>query len=156
MTNGGHNNIIVTAIPPFNNYGCLPPGIHVATMEAIRKRFAYNPKRKQLFFRFQSVVAMLASSDCPEVFLNGSFITSKEEPNDYDMCWEPCGIKATKEVRILLQNPQNLKQQFLGDIRPRIPSPPYQIDLVDHWQTDAGGEAKGIIRINLRKDNDQE
>ena len=29
---------------------------------------------------------------CQTVYINGSFVTSKELPNDYDCCWEEAGV----------------------------------------------------------------
>lgn len=141
-------------IPAFNESGYLPPGVYLATMEEIRQRLAYNTTRETLFHQLSLVIAILREANCPEVYLNGSFISSKDEPGDYDMCWEPTGVNPTEQLRQLLQNPQEVKKRFLGDIRPRISHPPYHIDLVNYWQTDAGGDPKGIIAINLRLHHD--
>ncbi len=137
-------------IPSFDKHGNLSPGIYIATVTEIRTRFAYNPKRKALFAKLKTVLSMLQTSNCHEVYLNGSYITSNPEPGDYDLCWEPTGIKATNEIRNLLKKPSLLRQDFLGDIFPRIPEPPYHLDHVTCWQMDIDGNAKGIIKIILR------
>ena len=36
----------------------------------------------------------LKSAGCLTAYLNGSFVTSKTLPNDYDACWEEAGQKA--------------------------------------------------------------
>ena len=141
-------------IPPFDQHGNLPAGIHVANIAEIRTRFAYNAKRKALFVQLQKVLSVLRANNCPEAHLNASYITSKKDPGDYDLCWEPTGIKASNEIRNLLKNPDLLKEQFLGDIFPRIPQPPYDLDHVTSWQMDIEGNAKGIIKIILRKQHD--
>ncbi len=141
-------------IPPFDQTGYLPQGTHLATLQEIRQRFAYNDKREKLFEQLSLVSEILRNSNCPEIYLNGRFVTSKEEPADYDMCWEPTGVTPTDQLRLLLQSPQQVKKHFLGDIRPRISQPPYHIDLVEYWQTDVGGDTKGIIRITLRTHHD--
>jgi hypothetical protein len=64
-------------IPEFDNNGNLPSGIHNATMEDVEERYCYNERRSFLFLRLKEVVAILRGSNCPEVFLDGSFITAK-------------------------------------------------------------------------------
>ncbi len=89
--------------------------------------------------------------------MNGSFITTKSEPLDYDLCYEPIGITGTKEFKQFLETRETRKKEYLGDIFPRMLQPPYETDHVEHWQTDRDGVVKGIIRIILRQeDNDQE
>lgn len=50
------------------------------------------------------------------------------------------------------------RNKYGGDIFPRMPEPPFKSDHVRIWQTDKYGNAKGIIRITLREqeENDQE
>lgn len=49
----------------------------------------------------------------PEVFLDGSFITQKEQPNDYDLCYEPTGVLATERFGEFLRGrPTN--KEFYG------------------------------------------
>ncbi len=65
-------------IPEFDENGNLPPGVHDATIEEVRTRFAYNPARELLFDAFLEVMNMLVECGSPEVHLDGSFITAKE------------------------------------------------------------------------------
>ncbi len=143
-------------IPEFDENGNLPEGVHDATVEEVRARFAYNPTRQKLFDAFLEV---LQSSKSPEVHLDGSFITTKEEPRDYDMCWESTGVEPTGELREFLKLREQRKERYLGDIFLRMPQPPYFYDHVEHWQSDSRQEdvVKGIIRISLGGEvNDQE
>ena len=34
----------------------------------------------------------LKAAGCRTVYVDGSFVTSKELPNDYDACWEEAGV----------------------------------------------------------------
>jgi hypothetical protein len=34
----------------------------------------------------------LRDAGCKRVYLNGSFVTSKDEPGDFDACWDPTGV----------------------------------------------------------------
>lgn len=134
-------------IPSFNGDGNLPPGIHEAKVGELRARFAYNHERKRLFSDLLRVVAVLRESECREIFLNGSFITSAPAPNDYDLCWEPMGVVPTPALKNLLTDLMEEKPKYLGDIFARMPEPPFYLDHVVHWQKDQVGNLKGLIRI---------
>ncbi|HEY9793186.1 MAG TPA: hypothetical protein V6D22_22485 [Candidatus Obscuribacterales bacterium] len=151
-------NDIIGKIPGFDSNGNLPPGIHDATIEQIKARFARNAHRNRLFSGLVEVLEILRDCNCLEVYLNGSFITEKEMPGDYDLCYEPLGIQATAEFRRFLENKETRKERYLGDIFVRMPEPPFCIDHVADWQTDTRQDdvGKGIIRIRLRSDDNAE
>jgi hypothetical protein len=137
----------------------MPPGIHTVTLAEVEDKFAYNAKRKALFAGLNRVVSILSEANCPEVFLDGSYITTKEKPDDYDLCFEPTGLQRTEGLRALLAAKENRKIEYLGDIFARLPEPPFYLDYVTNWQKDGRNDdvIKGILRIKLRvQDNAQE
>ena len=73
-------------IPPFNDNGFLPPGIHPASLERIERRFGTSTEIRQA--QFQSVRWLLdviqGQPGILRVILNGSFVTDIPEPNDVD------------------------------------------------------------------------
>ncbi|MBU6454510.1 MAG: hypothetical protein KGS72_22265 [Cyanobacteria bacterium REEB67] len=86
-----------------------------------------------------------------------SFITEKEQPGDYDLCYEPTGIKPTEALREFLTNRENRKSEYLGDIFARLPEPPYHVDYVEDWQKDTRQDddiIKGILKIDLGAEDD--
>lgn len=140
-------------IPKFNENGYLPPGIWDATIAEVQQRFAQTPHRSRLFQAFQAVVEILRAANCPELHLNGSYVTSSEVPGDYDMCYEPTGMAPTAAFRTFLTlTAEQRKAHYLGDIFIRLPQPPYFFDFVENWQTDREAIPKGIIRIQLGLD----
>ncbi|MBZ0186122.1 MAG: hypothetical protein K8F91_07670 [Candidatus Obscuribacterales bacterium] len=143
-------------IPLFDDNGNLPAGIHDATIEEVGDRFAINSTRTKLFEASLEVLTLLRNSNCPEVYPNGSFSTTKENPGDYDLCYEPTGLTPTQELLEFFLGSDARKARFLGDIFPRMPHPPYHYDYVQDWQTDTRQDdvVKGIIRINLRPEAD--
>ena len=40
----------------------------------------------------RAALGNLKGAGCRTVYINGSFVTSKELPNDYDACWEETGV----------------------------------------------------------------
>lgn len=141
-------------IPEFDANNNLPPGMHDATMAEVQARFVHNEKRRQLFAGLVQVVSILKESNCPEVFLDGSFITAKELPNDYDLCYEPTGMAPAERLREFLEHSETRKERYLGDVFIHMPEPPFFVNHVTYWQRDGrnGDVAKGIIRIDLRLD----
>ncbi|HEY5870447.1 MAG TPA: hypothetical protein VI542_33590, partial [Candidatus Tectomicrobia bacterium] len=73
--------------PALNHDGNLPEGIHVATEEEVFVRFATPSARRQwLGEQLRSLVSLAKSTgQLARVFLWGSFVTSKEVPNDLDV-----------------------------------------------------------------------
>ena len=48
------------------------------------------------------MVSALSVAGCSTVYLNGSFVTAKPLPNDFDGCWEPVGVDIAKLDPVLL------------------------------------------------------
>lgn len=72
-------------IPSFNQYGLLPPAIHSASMEEVVAKLGFSPKRQDLIERgLKPLVERLKALGVREIYLNGSFATSKPSPGDID------------------------------------------------------------------------
>jgi len=73
-------------LPAFNQDGNLPEGVYSATESEMLSRFAAtSPRRKWLGERLGDLLKTARSAGKLErVFLWGSFVTSKESPNDLD------------------------------------------------------------------------
>ncbi|MDE0094631.1 MAG: hypothetical protein OXO49_09055 [Gammaproteobacteria bacterium] len=134
----------------------LPEGIHSATLEETRDRFAINDVRRTLFGGFLEAVVKLADAQCAIIFLNGSYVTENPYPNDYDVCWNPNGVNHTRldpifwEPRLRAQQ----KIRFLGEFFPSttIVNETRQT-FVDFFQNEkTTGKKKGILTINLKTD----
>lgn len=76
-------------IPPLSPQGFLPPGIHDASLDEVETRFGRfksNERRIELFSKLRQYVAELSTwGHIKEVLLDGSFVSSKECPDDIDM-----------------------------------------------------------------------
>ena len=70
----------------------LPPGVHPAELIEIGQHFAYNAKRRQLFQGLKNASVNLANAGCNLLYLDGSFVTDKPIPGDFDACWDPKGV----------------------------------------------------------------
>jgi len=76
-------------IPPLNNSGLLPVGIHDATLEVLRERFGMfqeSDRRPKLYARLVELVRVMQTSGLfAELLIDGSFTTAKAAPNDIDL-----------------------------------------------------------------------
>ena len=76
-------------IPILDAEGLLPAGVHDCSLEELRKGFGCfqgSDRRPRLFARLEELVAAMRHSDLFEALLiDGSFVTSKEAPNDVDV-----------------------------------------------------------------------
>ncbi len=131
----------------------LPPGVHVSTMKEIEKRFAVNDIRKVLFKGFSRGVKALEKAGCRMVFLDGSFVTEKERPGDFDACWEPRGVVLAKLDPVFLDfsdRRRRQKQKYGGEFFPSSSKADGSRTFVDFFQINKlSGKQKGIIQIRL-------
>ena len=72
-------------IPPFEDSGCLPPGVHAATLAEIEARFgAQSELRRVQMESVRWMVDLAVRAGAQRIVLNGSFATDIMEPNDVD------------------------------------------------------------------------
>jgi hypothetical protein len=75
-------------LPPFDTEGCLPPGEHEVTWEEFTERFGWNDRRRGLIQGLAEAIEILRRAECPRLWVDGSFVTSKEIPGDFDVCYD--------------------------------------------------------------------
>ena len=142
-------------IPNFEHSGLLPPGIHLATWAEIVDRFGYNTQRDLLLDALRRALDALRAAGCVAAYLDGSFVTEKTVPGDYDMCWSLQGVDPTRLDPVLLNfdnHRQAMKAKYQGDLFPaEIPEGNSGKVFLDFFQTDKDtGAAKGVVLIDLR------
>ena len=55
-------------------------------------RYGYNRHRTVLLAGLTAALDALRSAGCRRVYINGSFVSAKELPGDFDACWETSGV----------------------------------------------------------------
>ena len=141
-------------IPSFDERGNLPPGIHSATWDEIVERYATNERREQLLDGLRAAIESLHAAGCSCVYLDGSFVTDKELPGDFDACWEASGVDPDLLDPVLLDfSDRRAAQQarYGGELFPAdVAAEPSGTLFLDYFQRDRiTGEPKGIIAIDL-------
>jgi hypothetical protein len=81
-------------VPPHTLTGLLPPGVHPATWPVFVERFGASPHRQQQLSKLETALRLLRDAGCARVFVGGSFVTAKSEPNDVDVAWDVEGVDA--------------------------------------------------------------
>lgn len=142
---------------PGSPWPILPPGIHLATLAEVEMRFASNPKRRVQFSGFVAALSSLRGAGCRRAFLDGSFVTAKPRPGDYDACWDPTGVDPSFLDPVLLtfeNNREAQKAKYHGELFPStIPADRAGTIFVEFFQVDRfTGAPKGIVAINLLAD----
>jgi hypothetical protein len=143
-------------IPELSESGLLPDGIHWADKDEIDRRYGQNGQRQRLLGGLERALHALRSAGCSVVYLDGSFITAKEYPADYDACWEVTGVKLAALDPVFLDF-SNLraaqKAKYLGEFFPAHmraeATSPFRTFLKCFQADKATGESKGLIGINI-------
>lgn len=75
-------------IPAFEpEVGALPPGEHRATLEEIRRRLGFTPRRRWLPKGLRAALEAFWAAGIEEICIGGSFCTEKPDPVDIDGYW---------------------------------------------------------------------
>ena len=70
-------------IPPLQENGELPPGEHQASVDQVERLFGCSTERRKSLMRgLRDAISNLASSGVRKLWINGSFVTDKDDPND--------------------------------------------------------------------------
>ena len=141
-------------IPNFQPDGNLEPGIHWATWSEVIERFGVTPWRSQLLSGLRSALDALRNAGCQTVYLDGSLVTNKLVPGDFDACWEEEGVDWDALDPVLLTfdpGRATQKAKFGGELFPAsAESTPGGRAFFEFFQTDKEtGQQKGIIALDL-------
>lgn len=138
-------------------WSVLPPGVHSANLYEVEAAFTTNAWRRELFDGLVDASGRLQLAGCLTVFLDGSYVTGKPRPQDFDGCWDPSGVDVSKLDPLFLDFTNARAAQkaaFKGEF---FPSSMMCADVgntfVEFFQLDRfTGKKKGIISISLSTD----
>lgn len=162
LTQDFYNIIVVIMIPPLISlegapWMVLPPGVHPATIAEVTETFGTNTRRREILGGFIDAASKLKIAGCTKIYLDGSFVTGKPRPGDFDACWEPAGVDPQKLDPVFLNFSNGRAQQkamFKGEF---FPSSLVCADVgrtfAEFFQIDRfTGKKKGIVSILLSTD----
>ena len=142
-------------IPGWLPNGDLPPGVHFATWREIEARLSFNPRRRRMLAGFRQACENLRRAGCRLVYLDGSFVSRKEHPGDFDVCWDIRNVDDEMLDPVFWNFSQGRaaqKHRFLGEFFPaQLPEGVTGRAFMDFFQMNKlTGEPKGIVAIRLR------
>lgn len=132
--------------------GYLPPGVHDTPWASIPARFSGNSHRGTLITGLLAGLSNLAAAGCRLVLLDGSFISQKELPNDYDAAWETKGVDPNRLDPVLLDFSNGraaMKAKYGGEFFPASAMAVAGVLYRDFFQRDRNGVPKGVLQIDL-------
>lgn len=132
----------------------LPPGIHEASWPELVERFGTNERRREILAGLLRALQALKAAGCRRAYVDGSFVTSKEMPGDFDGCWDHEGVDFDALDPVLLDfagHREAQKAKFEGEMFLSMT----QADalgrrFLDFFQLDRDGRPKGIVQIHLK------
>ncbi|HVR86343.1 MAG TPA: hypothetical protein VMU54_18615 [Planctomycetota bacterium] len=142
-------------MPELTGEGLLPPGRHQATLGEIRRRFGGgNPARVRLMKGLEAVLRLPRKMEASVLYLDGSFVTNKKEPGDWDaVLLVPAGARIGSKEAILLANRPEIRKRYGGDLFTVSAEDPevlaHYVDGV--FVRDREGRAKGLAVIKLTR-----
>jgi hypothetical protein len=132
------------SIPEFNDLGYLPPGVYETSWQEFMERFAVNPHRQRLATGLAAALRKLGAAGCRRVIIGGSFVTTKEKPNDFDGWYEDFGLDPNILDPLFVENVTDQQIVFGGRL---FDLPSYE----GFFQTDREGRPKGIIALDPKE-----
>ena len=73
-------------LPPFDEYGNLPPGIHPCSMDEMAQRFGHGSAERVVeIAELKEFVEWAWKAGVERIIVNGSFVTARTAPNDVDV-----------------------------------------------------------------------
>jgi hypothetical protein len=128
--------------------------VYEATWTEFVARFGTTARRLFLLAGLKAALDALRVAGCQKVYLDGSLTSAKEEPSDFDGCWEASGVHRALLDPILLNFAHRRAAQRLkygGELFPADWSAEVGgTNFLQFFQRDKQtGQPKGIVAIDL-------
>lgn len=127
--------------------------MHRATWDEFAERFGNNHRRREILAGLLRALQALRAAGCRRAWIDGSFITSKELPGDFDGCWDHTDVDFDKLDPVLFDfqgHREAQKTKFGGEMFPAtVPADAIGTLFLDFFQLDRDGGQKGIVQIDL-------
>jgi hypothetical protein len=144
-------------IPQFTEEGLLPPGIHETDLEELEEKMGWSRRRRELLEGLEKALGLMASHGVRRVYLDGSFASDKDRPNDIDGCYDLAEDVTTEDLEGLAPifppspfNRAEAKRRFGVDFFPAAATElgsgqPF----LRFFQTDREGRERGVLAVEL-------
>jgi hypothetical protein len=135
--------------------GYLPEGVHNMALGEFMHSFVWNGWRRLLCSGLARAIASLQVAGCRAVIVDGSFVTAKDMPGDWDAAFDPVGVDPAQLDPILIKHDDGrkaMRAKYLGDMFPWSAVACGASGSIYHqfFQKDRAGQPKGIVELKLR------
>ncbi|MBN4080678.1 hypothetical protein JYT31_03335 [Beggiatoa alba] len=140
------------AIPMLQENGELPPGEHQASLDEVETVYGSSTdRRKRLIRGLRDAANNFELSGVRKLWIDGSFITDKEKPNDIDGCWEYLSCVDIKKLDpVFLASRMEMKKKYgLDFFISNIIEAESALPFPKFFQVNRDGDPKGIIVVKL-------
>jgi hypothetical protein len=141
-------------IPQFRPDGYLPDGLHVTSEAEVTFRFgSANPRRRRLALRLRRWIGLARSVRAQRLFVDGSFVTAKDEPNDIDAV-----ILLASDFERQVENGIEAALELEEMLLTRRPEEIFAAEDSDDWNDwieffsrtrEPDGRRKGLVEVEL-------
>ena len=141
---------MLPAMDPSTGY--LPPGIFQIQWNEVVQYFGINSHRLRLIGGLKAACRNLSIAGSKRLILDGSFVTAKSLPGDYDGVWESDGVDYSLLDPVLLDfsdERRAMNVKYLGELFPVHLNEASGRRFVDFFRTDRNGVERGLVRISL-------
>jgi len=133
-------------LPPFDDFGNLPAGIHSCTIEELVSRFGTGSEERETEINeLLNFIDAAKKAGVQRLMVNGSFVTGRLAPNDVDVVILP-GPDYPRQSRELEGN--ELIWPFL-QIIVAADDADFESWAVKQFSTDRRRRAKGVVEVIL-------
>jgi len=134
----------------------LPPGIYDCNLQEIRNSFGDTPRRIELVEKLEKYIQNVKNTGITGLLIiNGSFVTSNNNPNDIDVVfiiqgnYPPSGPITSQEYEVI--SPRIAHDKFDLHLFVRINANPNTNDMINFFSGIRGDPnfKKGLLRISV-------
>ena len=133
-------------LPPLDDYGNLPPGIHVCSVEELVARFGTGSEERETeTSELLQFIEAARKAGVSRLLVNGSFVTGKLAPNDVDVVVLP-GPGYPKQAQPL--DNDELVWPFL-QVLVAADNADFEAWATRQFATDRRKRPKGVVEVTL-------
>jgi hypothetical protein len=141
----------------YNQFGNLEPGFYDMEWDDFKEVFGFNEHRRWLLEGAELAIEDLRTVNCETIYMDGSFITKEQDPEDYDLCWDDTNIRLVEVMKKCYPlvdagwKMSKIRARYRGDVAPanNIADMKKCINFLGYFTEDKQGRDKGIIRIKI-------
>lgn len=141
-------------IPELSDDGLLPPGIHRASIGEIERQFVKFDRSDRRFRIYAGLKRLIEEVRklpfIQAMYLAGSFVSSKPEPNDFDCLLTIDGESFPQELRPFeyrIVSRRAAAKEFGGDVIAVVAGSELHWRYMDFFQTSRDGTPVGMIEL---------